>query len=169
MWFFNTFWDIFPKISRWDISEISHFEHFSIGHVTKNHRKNMKWKRKSIIWQFFIVGIFIKLPPAKYQIQPSSLHYWINSILIFFNRPRYFPNIVPWRLVHFLPLLGQKSKDIDKILVDFVNFRKFSQLWGALSPSSKRVMSSDRYRCQGMPMNFATHLIPSKTGTWRKS
>ena len=87
----------------------------------------------------------------------------------FFNRPRYFPNIVPWRLVHFLPLLGQKSKDIDKILVDFVNFRKFSQLWGALSPSSKRVMSSDRYRCQGMPMNFAAHLIPSKTGTWRKS
>ena len=44
-----------------------------------NHRQN----RKSKIWQFFIVGIFIKMPPAKYEIQPSSLHYWINSILFF--------------------------------------------------------------------------------------
>ena len=48
-------------------------------------------------------------------------------------------------------------------------FPKSIQLWWAVSPSWRKVGSSDRYRCEGLSINFATHLIRAKTGTSRKS
>ena len=91
-----------------------------------NHRQN----RKSKIWQFFIVGIFIEMRYAKYQLQPCSLHYRINSILIFFNRTA--------------RISSQNAWEAATTASNSLNFPKSSQLWGALSPSSKRVMSSDQ-------------------------
>ena len=71
--------------------------------------------------------------------------------------------------IEILPLFRWKLTKIDKFLWGFWIFRKFIQLWRAVSPSSMNIFWWDRYHCKDLCLNFTTSLIRAKTGTWRKS
>ena len=71
--------------------------------------------------------------------------------------------------IELLPLFRWKLTKIDKFLWGFWIFRKFVQLWRAVSPSSMNIFWWDRYHCKDLCLNFTTRLIRAKTGTWRKS